>query len=86
MRVRQAAGENPETSLAHPYPLVSILRCIVFTGASQLWEESVEGPTDSGEWMSGYSTASSLKDLAEITIGYLARCYLIGVYTEKYLV
>ena len=46
-------------------------------GASQLWEESVEGATDSGEWMSGYSIASSLKDLAEITIGYLARCYLI---------
>ena len=66
--------------------MVSILRCIVFVGASQLWEESVEGATDSGEWMSGYSTASSLKDLVEITIGYLARCYLIGVYTEKYLV
>ena len=66
--------------------MVSILRCIVFMGASQLWEESVEGATDSGEWMSGYSTASSLKDLVEITIGYLARCYLIGVYTEKYLV
>ena len=49
--------------------------------ASQLWEESVKGATDSGEWMSGYSTASSLKDLAEITIGYLARRYLIGSST-----
>ena len=49
-------------------------------GASQLWEESVEGATDSGEWMSGYSIASSLKDLVEITIGYLARCYLIWSY------
>jgi len=50
-------------------------------GASQLWQESVKGAMDSGEWMSGYPTASSLKDLAEITIGYLARCYLIGSST-----
>ena len=45
---------------------------------------------DSGEWMSGYSTEISLKNIAEIKVGYLARCLLNlvihWVYNEKYLV